>query len=210
MSNLALTLRAEGKLDEAERRLREALEIRRATLGPDHPMVAANLNDLGRVRQDAGDLAGAEDLYRRALAIYAPDHPWRPITEYNLATVLSARGEHTEALALFRKTLDRDRQLLGDEHPSVAGGPGSAGRHRGLLERSGQGGDEGADLVAHPPVEGQGLLFAGGAGGEAGRVLEAAVDDPGPAGEERAALAGRVADRHHPVEGGARELVDVT
>ncbi len=149
MSNLALTLRSEGKLDEATSILQRALEIRRATLGPSHPMVAANLNDLGRVRQDAGDLEGAEDLYRQALAAYPSGHPWRPITEFNLATVLSAQGDHQEALALLRKTLDRDRQLLGEDHPSVAQDLVAVARELGAL----------GDLAGAEPLARQALAI---------------------------------------------------
>ena len=55
------------------------LAIDEKSLGPDHPIVARDLNDLADLQQATNRLADAEPLYRRALAIYeksfGPDHP---------------------------------------------------------------------------------------------------------------------------------------
>jgi tetratricopeptide (TPR) repeat protein len=56
----------------------------RKALGPDHPSMAAALNNLAGLLEAKGDYARAEPLYRRALAInektLRPDH--RPPFSY--------------------------------------------------------------------------------------------------------------------------------
>ena len=49
--------------------LERALKIDEAAFGPDHPNVAIDVNNLGGVMQDLGDLAGARVMYERALEI---------------------------------------------------------------------------------------------------------------------------------------------
>jgi len=46
-NNLAMLFHDQGKLDEAEPLFREALEVRRRTLGDTHPNTLANINNLG-------------------------------------------------------------------------------------------------------------------------------------------------------------------
>ncbi len=57
----------------------QALAIQEKALGPDHPDVAIDLNNLAGLLYAEGDYAGAEPLYRRALAIdekaLGPNHP---------------------------------------------------------------------------------------------------------------------------------------
>jgi len=51
---LALTLQAQGKLDEAEPLMRRDLSITEKSLGPDHPDVATGLNNLAQLLQVHG------------------------------------------------------------------------------------------------------------------------------------------------------------
>jgi Tfp pilus assembly protein PilF len=50
--------------------LERALRIDEAAFGPDHPNVARDVNNLGSVQQDLGDMAGARASYERALRIF--------------------------------------------------------------------------------------------------------------------------------------------
>jgi tetratricopeptide (TPR) repeat protein len=56
-----------------------ALKIDEKTYGPDHPEVATDVNNLGSVLKDLGDLQGAKEHFGRALAIFqkslGEDHP---------------------------------------------------------------------------------------------------------------------------------------
>ncbi len=68
-----------GEIDEAERHGREALRIREALLGPEHPDVATVLDDLALVHETKGAFEVATELRVRALAIrtaaFGTDHP---------------------------------------------------------------------------------------------------------------------------------------
>ncbi|MGA8611603.1 MAG: tetratricopeptide repeat protein, partial [Xanthobacteraceae bacterium] len=79
MNQVGLLLRAKALHAEAEPLYRSALAIDEKSLGPDHPNVATDLNNLALLLQDTNRLVEAEPLMRRALAIdeksYGPDHP---------------------------------------------------------------------------------------------------------------------------------------
>ena len=47
-----------------------ALRIDEAAYGPEHPEVARDINNLGRVLKELGDVAGASAAFERALVIY--------------------------------------------------------------------------------------------------------------------------------------------
>ena len=66
-NNLALLLKDQGKLDEAEPLFREALEVCRRTLGDSHPSTLASINNLGMLFKAQGKLIEAEPLLREAL-----------------------------------------------------------------------------------------------------------------------------------------------
>jgi len=66
-NNLAMLFHDQGKLDEAEPLFREALEVRRRTLGDTHPNTLANINNLGLLLKDQGKLSEAEPLLREDL-----------------------------------------------------------------------------------------------------------------------------------------------
>lgn len=85
---LAIALHNLGRLDDA-RSIYEAL----LTAGED----AIVRNRLGNVLRDQGDLEGAEEAYRRALA----DDPTLPSPYVNLAELLSRSGRTGEALRLL-------------------------------------------------------------------------------------------------------------
>ena len=65
-------------------------------LGPEHPLTATNLNNLGRLLYDQGDFSGARPLYERALAIHekvlGPEHPLTAGCLNNLALLLGTRA----------------------------------------------------------------------------------------------------------------------
>ena len=86
---------AAGDLGSAEARLRQALSLQVATLGPDHPDLANTLNNLGVVCERAGQETEAEACYERAAAVaaaaLAPDHPFVLTSRQNLRDFQSAR-----------------------------------------------------------------------------------------------------------------------
>jgi len=91
----------QGRYPEAEDPYRRALAINEKALGPDHPDVATDLNNLAWLLQATGRYAEAEPLYARALAIWekalGPDHPAVATSLNSLAFLLDATGRYAEA-----------------------------------------------------------------------------------------------------------------
>jgi tetratricopeptide (TPR) repeat protein len=98
-----------------------ALAIDEKALGPEHPETATSLNNLARLLQAQGDLAGARPLFGRALAILekalGPGHPNTNATRANLASVRLAEGAPMDALALSEPALAAHEKVLGPNHP---------------------------------------------------------------------------------------------
>jgi serine/threonine protein kinase/tetratricopeptide (TPR) repeat protein len=127
---LGLACSRAGDYAAARRHLAEALRLQRATAGDGSPEVATVLYHLAEVDHDEGDYAGAEGLYRRALAIrerameggVAPQAAGRDLAEslLGLAALLRDRGDHPGAEAIGRRALDLRQRLFGDDHPAVA------------------------------------------------------------------------------------------
>jgi tetratricopeptide (TPR) repeat protein len=67
--NLGTLLKREGKLAEAERRHREALEMRRKTLDINHPYIAESLHSLALVLKRQDRIPESEAVEREALAV---------------------------------------------------------------------------------------------------------------------------------------------
>ena len=71
------------------------------TLGPDHPSVAATLNNLALLYWAQGRYAEAEPLLKRALAIFekalGPEHPNVAQSLENYAVLLRKTGRGAEA-----------------------------------------------------------------------------------------------------------------
>lgn len=73
----------------------------------------AHIN-LGRLLHNQGDLAAAEDHYRKALAAAPTALPW-----FNLGVVLEDQGRADEAITAYRASLELDPSL-GETHLNLA------------------------------------------------------------------------------------------
>lgn len=141
-----------GKSNEPEARLlgERALALKEKALGPDHPDLAATLNNLAGVLSEAGDYAAARPLYERALSIQervlGPDHPDVAVTLFWLAGTLWRVGDFERAQHLCERVLAMRERRLGPDHPEVASAlnglgilymsAGDCARARPLLERA--------------------------------------------------------------------------
>ena len=112
------------RLDEADRRLREALELRRELLPEGHPQIADSLHNVAAVALARANLEEAEQLEREALAIWTPalgeDHPTLAVALGNIAAIAGKRGQYAEAERLYRRGLEIREGALGPDHPRLA------------------------------------------------------------------------------------------
>jgi tetratricopeptide (TPR) repeat protein len=84
--------------------LERALAIYEQVLGPEHPETASSLNNLARLLEAQGDLAGARPLFERALTIeeqvLGPEHPETANSLANLASLLFDQDDLAAAAPL--------------------------------------------------------------------------------------------------------------
>ena len=115
---------ADGRFVDALPHAEEALAESEARLGPMHAEVAGAANRLANLRERAGDYAGAEALYRRALVITNRAFGWESAeaaaVQSNLATLYRRMGRHDQAETLYRQALEVAVKALGVGHREVA------------------------------------------------------------------------------------------
>lgn len=115
-----------GRLEEAERLYREAIDMLQALpADADASLTIRVTSDLGDVLHARGDYAAAEVAYREALELNRarsrkPDAEQAAILA-NLATLFDDKGQHADALPLHREALALRQELAGgDDDPAVA------------------------------------------------------------------------------------------
>jgi serine/threonine protein kinase/Tfp pilus assembly protein PilF len=118
------TLRALSRYDEAEPVLRVALDLRRKSLPPNHPDIAATLNQLATLLQERVNYPEAERLFREALEIrrkaLPPNHPDIASSLNNLGTLLRAAGKQDQVEPLWEEALAIRRKALPAGHEDIA------------------------------------------------------------------------------------------
>ncbi|MBI4242265.1 MAG: CHAT domain-containing protein [Candidatus Rokubacteria bacterium] len=130
-----------GKASDPEsRRLAErALRIKEERLEPDHPDLAASLQNLAAVLLDLAQYHAARPLYERALAIreraLGSDHPDLATTLNELAKLERSTGDYARARSHLERSLGIRMKAFGPDHPQVAN---SLSRLASLLVETGQ------------------------------------------------------------------------
>ena len=126
-------------IEEARVLLVRALDIRRAALGPNHPLVGENLAALGGYYYRRLDYERAKDFFGQALAVFPRPHGRRnpiAITILNdFALVHVQLNLHGEAEALQREGIDLGRQVLGPETMTVGNLVNNLGATQSTLGR---------------------------------------------------------------------------
>ncbi|HEY3241803.1 MAG TPA: serine/threonine-protein kinase, partial [Phycisphaerae bacterium] len=118
LCDLGRFLQRKGEYVSAERACRAALDIRRelGTRARSYPLtISAVTGALASVLQTSGDLAGAEHLYREALALQ-PDTEWLRLA---LTHTLRLKGDYAEAERLARQFVDDARRRAGERSAPV-------------------------------------------------------------------------------------------
>ena len=109
-----------GRHGEADAHFDEAVPILESTLGAEHRLVLATLNNVAVLRQGAGNLAGAEVLQRRLVEIgrrlHGERHDLVGDSLQNLATVLAQQDRLVEARALYEQVSAIYEEALGADN----------------------------------------------------------------------------------------------
>ncbi len=141
--NLATTLRAMGRADDARVMYYQALAAWRALMPKGHQSIIHTLNSLGLLAADRSAYVDSEATLREALTLAeihrGLDHPDTQMIRVNLAAALLALGELREAELLCREALAVYAELHGPVHPAIAAARRNLGRvlHAlGRLERA--------------------------------------------------------------------------
>jgi tetratricopeptide (TPR) repeat protein len=135
----------QARIDAARGLIEESLALRLRAFGDPSREAAESLVALGGIARDRGEPEQAEAHFRRALAMIDATgaDPWqRARLVNNLAVTAGDRGDLEGAEARFREALALMREVLGDEHPTLAAAYGNVAS---MLSRRG-------DFVAAGPL----------------------------------------------------------
>jgi CHAT domain-containing protein/Tfp pilus assembly protein PilF len=113
-----------GEYDAAMPKAKRALEMRRRIFGPEHPNVAAALNNLAYILFKQNDDSKAQPLYEQALAIFEKtktESPDAASTLNNFGLLRYRQNDRANAEQLFRRALAMLEKLpQGTERPMAA------------------------------------------------------------------------------------------
>ncbi|PSN58604.1 hypothetical protein BS50DRAFT_614817 [Corynespora cassiicola Philippines] len=123
VNNLGNLYAAQGKLEEAEAMLNQALEGYKKALGPTHTSTLDMVNNLGLLYTKQGKLEAAEAMYKQALERYekalGPTHTSTLDTVNNLGVLYADQGRLEAAEAMYKQTLEGKKKALGPGHTST-------------------------------------------------------------------------------------------
>ena len=118
---LARSLREQGRVEEAEALLEEAVALARRVVGPEHPDTLRILGRLPSVYEKSGKAERAESLEREVLAIrrkvLGPAHPEVARSLSGMGSRMVERHRYAEAETLLKECLSIRVGALGAEHP---------------------------------------------------------------------------------------------
>lgn len=130
----------EGKYADAEKALRQVVEVRTRVVGPENPDTLRSRNNLGLALVRGGKFAEAEREYREVADLQAkvlgPEDPDTLMSRTGLATALFRQAKFVESEKESREVLKLSEKVLGPEHPDtlrsrnyLAGTLGSQNKH---------------------------------------------------------------------------------
>ncbi|KAH7139811.1 hypothetical protein B0J13DRAFT_638817 [Dactylonectria estremocensis] len=120
---LAHVYHDEGRWDEAEKLLVEAMKIRKAKLGADHPDTLISMANLASTYRNQGQWDKAEKLEVKVMEIskakLGADHLDTLTSMGNLASTLLNQGRWDEAEKLLIEVMETRKAKLGANHPNT-------------------------------------------------------------------------------------------
>lgn len=123
LTNTIEQLQKQGNYGAAVPPSKELVAIAQRVLGPEHPTVAATLNNLAVLYKELGRFSEAVPLYQSSLGIrekaLGSNHPDVASSLNNLANLYGEQGNYGEALPLYQRSLQIREQALSPNHPDV-------------------------------------------------------------------------------------------
>lgn len=112
----------QARFDDAEKLVRDGLEMSRRTLPPDDPALALAASALGRVLSERGSYDKAIEILEEAVRLRSEGEitPELASSTYELANAHFYAGHFTQSGELNQKVLAMHRQIYGSRHPHVA------------------------------------------------------------------------------------------
>ncbi|MDA9161958.1 CHAT domain-containing protein, partial [Crocinitomicaceae bacterium] len=124
LNNLGLVYQKIGDYNAAEPLLKESLEIRKKTLGEEHPVFASGLENLGNFYSVIGNHLAAKEMYMKALEIkktaFGADHPEVASSLNNLGNYYYSMSNYRAAEPIYQRSLEIRKKTLGEDHLYVA------------------------------------------------------------------------------------------
>lgn len=124
LGNLGVLLRRRGDLSAADSAQREALAIRRAALGENHPETIRTINNIAIIAGSRGNLAAAESLFTEVLErwtrVSGRDHPNVAFALNNLGSLYLRKKAPALAVTFYTEALDIRRKRLAPNSPGIA------------------------------------------------------------------------------------------
>ena len=119
----AAALAAQGKIAEAEALYKQSLATVERSL-PNDPILAGSLNNVAQFYRAQKRFPEAQELFKRAVAIYAvaygDNHTLTATALNNLASTYLTQGKANLAEPLLQRCLAATEKLLGPDHYAVA------------------------------------------------------------------------------------------
>jgi Tetratricopeptide repeat len=113
----------QGRWAEAEKLHAQAMETRKAVLGPKHPDTLTRMANLASTYHGQGRLMEAENLHTQVMearkTILGPEHPDTLASVNNLALTYREQGRWTEAEKLLMQEIEIAKTVQGPEHPDT-------------------------------------------------------------------------------------------
>jgi tetratricopeptide (TPR) repeat protein len=124
LNNLGEIYRRQGRLEDAEAILADALAAAREALCPENPTLLFFRNNLAMLYADRGERERAEALYRESLEAteraLGPRHPSVAQCLHDLGGLLQTSGRAAEAVPLVDRALAIREEVFGPDHPVTA------------------------------------------------------------------------------------------
>lgn len=114
---------AQAKFDEAEKLVRQGLDVSKHHLAPNHPAIGKATALLGKILEDRGTYPAAIAVLEEAARLQSTSDAYRADLSATLTELANCHfyaGHYDISESLNQRILAMDRELYGERHPHVA------------------------------------------------------------------------------------------